>query len=114
MYLVRLIRSGVLARAFAGLACAALLALSPMFAAAQQRSEAWALETARSAFFHLDVKGTPYDATDPLQNTQRHGKAFAIGSELLVTAQHVVGDQGQRTGQRKRHSSASAPRKRGE
>lgn len=51
------------------------------------------LDKARQAFLHVEVRGTPLDPTNPLQESERFGKAFAISPDMLVTTMHVVGDE---------------------
>lgn len=85
-------------RGFARAACLCLAlghAHFPQPAAAQffGVSEDAILEKAARAFFHVAVDGTPRSTTDPLQEAQRSGKAFAVGSDMLVTALHVVGTE---------------------
>ena len=63
-------------------------ALSVLGAGAQDRDETWLLETAEKALFHLHVDGS----TTTGQREDRWGKAFAIGPDLLMTSQHVLGD----------------------
>jgi hypothetical protein len=45
----------------------------------------------KAAFFHVTVTGKLQGKTPPEEAT-RQGKAFAIAPNLLVTAQHIVGD----------------------
>lgn len=52
-----------------------------------------ALKKARVALFNVEVMGTPSDPNDVTQEATRWGKAFAVGSDLLVTALHVVGSE---------------------
>ena len=57
------------------------------------RDDAWLLRTAAVAFFHIDVTGTPAPSNgQPAFDAQRWGKAFAIGPDLLLTANHVLGN----------------------
>lgn len=47
----------------------------------------WVTAKARAAYFHVSVKGILADG----KAEQREGKAFAVGPNLLVTSQHLVG-----------------------
>jgi hypothetical protein len=69
----------------AQLTLALALAATASSAQDEPRDETWLIETARNAFFHVSVTGTQADAP-------RWGKAFAIGPDLLLTANHVLGD----------------------
>lgn len=51
--------------------------------------EARLTEEINSSFFHVKTEGTPRVGSGR-PNTS-YGKAFAVGSELLVTSQHVIG-----------------------
>ncbi|WP_287256600.1 hypothetical protein [Mesorhizobium sp.] len=53
------------------------------------------LELASRAFFHVSVMGKLVDVTDPMRKENRQGKAFAVGHNLLITSQHVVGEPGE-------------------
>ncbi|MDH3199015.1 MAG: hypothetical protein OEO21_12330, partial [Candidatus Krumholzibacteria bacterium] len=71
------------------------LASAPAAVQAQTVDEVSLRKTAAQAFFHVEVSGTPLDSSSPLQEARRFGKAFAIGESTLVTAMHVVGDDGE-------------------
>ncbi|MGO6667043.1 hypothetical protein [Rhizobium ruizarguesonis] len=51
------------------------------------RDTDWVSAKAKAAYFHISVKGTLADG----EVGQREGKAFAVGPNLLVTSQHLVG-----------------------
>lgn len=50
-----------------------------------------AQDLAKNRFFHVTVEGVVASATGEASTTQLTGKAFAITSDVLVTARHVVG-----------------------
>jgi hypothetical protein len=57
------------------------------------RDADWARSAASVAFFHLDVTGTLKAADgQPARAEERWGKAFAIGPNMLLTSNHVLGD----------------------
>lgn len=80
--------SRVLRRWLAGLSALALMAVSSV-ALADDR-EAAILDVAADALFHLDVTGKLASAPDRIE--ARHGKAFAVAPNILLTSSHVIGD----------------------
>lgn len=72
-----------------GLVGAILLGLTP--ATAQVRDDVWARELSQGALFHVEVIGKLKDGGEE----RRIGKAFAIGSDQLITVKHIVGDAGE-------------------
>jgi len=58
-----------------------------------KRDDAWLMRSSEASFFNLDVTGTPTSPQGGVANdAARWGKAFAIGPDLLLTANHVLGD----------------------
>ena len=82
------------------LALGAFSALAGAFTASAQENDSTPLTIAEQAFYHVDVTGVPAGAPvgaslaplDGLPREQRWGKAFAIAPDVLLTAQHVLGD----------------------
>jgi hypothetical protein len=65
-----------------------LPAAAQLPSAVQPQDSVCATAMDRDAFFHVSVTGKPRGDNPK----DRYGKAFAIGPNLLVTAQHVLGD----------------------
>lgn len=82
-------RAGALAWAAV---CAASLILTAPERAAAQEDPFEVLDTAARALFHLDVEGALVGAPDGTVE-RRHGKAFAISPDTLLTSSHVIGDR---------------------
>jgi hypothetical protein len=73
--------------------CAAGFCLQAFGAAAQDLDAEDLLAKAERAVFHLTVTGELRSPGNPAGlEKDRFGKAFAIGPDLLLTANHVVGD----------------------
>lgn len=60
-------------------------------ATAEPGDAAWLKEMARSAVFHVSVTGK-LPTNPPTRAPLRSGKAFAVGPNLVVTSQHLLGD----------------------
>lgn len=74
-----------------GVAVSALVlatALAPTHATGAEHDEA-ILATAETALFHLDVTGK---LAEGAVDDARHGKAFAIAPNILLTSSHVIGE----------------------
>lgn len=85
---------GPQAPVWAMIGCLIALATSPARGQDDEgRDDAWLRNAAAESFFHLDVTGHLAGTTgQPGPAESRWGKAFAIGPNLLLTANHVFGD----------------------